>query len=208
MHASENDFEAIGIGTAVGCCIGLAVGGVVGTVDFPIAGTLFGAVYGLAFGALTGMADGLVLLALARRVGSRPAARWVSALVWLLGAVAAIEQDGPFTLPHDGAGRVALAVLGLLCGATVAPLISPTSDPRLVTRRAQVAAIVARLLLWGAIGGAAVGALVGLVIGLRSYLPTAPVAAVECAILGSTSAAVLALLLAGIAVLPRLWRQP
>lgn len=206
MHASENDFEAIGVGTAVGCCAGLAVGGLVGTSYLPIAGTMIGAVYGLAFGALTGLADGLALIALARGVGSRPAVRWVSALVWLLGAVAAIEQNGPFTLPHGNAGRVALAVLGPLFGATVAPLISPTSDPRLVTRRAQVAAIVVRLLVWAVIGGAAVGALVGLVIGLRSFLPTAPVAAVECAILGSTSAAVLALLLAGIAVLPRLWR--
>jgi hypothetical protein len=69
-------------------------------------------------------------------------------------------------------------------------------------------AVVVRLLTWGLVGGAVAGAVVGLVIGLRTYLLTAPFALVEGAVLGSVGAAVLALLLAGLAVLPALWHRP
>lgn len=61
--------------------------------------------------------------------------------------------------------------------------------------------LIGRWLALGGIGGAVVGAIVGLVIGLRTYLPTAPFAAGEAAVLGTFGGAVLGLLAGVVAAL-------
>ena len=63
--------------------------------------------------------------------------------------------------------------------------------------------LVGQLLALGGIAGALVGAAAGLVIGLRTYLPTAPFAAGEGAVLGTLGGAVLGLLVGAVMALGR-----
>ena len=67
--------------------------------------------------------------------------------------------------------------------------------------------VTVRAITVGSLAGAVVGSVIGLAIGIWAYLPTAPFAAVEGAVLGSVSGTVLAFLICGVAALARLWAR-
>lgn len=213
MHAKTDGFVGrLGLVTVravmVGIITGAVVGGVIGTIDTPIVGTFFGAMFGSLLGTMSGVADGLVLTGLTSVTRSRWAARLVSALMWLLASCVAVAVNGPFIVLHDTVGQVIVAAVCVLLGAAVGSVIAFGDDQTvLVGRFAPLPRLASRVLVWGATGGAAVGAVTGLVIGILAYLPTAPVAAVEGAVLGSVSGTVLAVLVGGVAALPRLWAR-
>jgi len=195
----------------VGGIAGAVVGGVIGTIDTPIVGTFFGALYGAVLGTISGVADGVLLTWLISMTRSRWAVRLASALMWLLASRVAVTVNGPFTVLHETVGQVIVAVVCVLLGAAVGPLIAFGGDRAVLVGRSGVvplSRLAPRLLVWGAAGGAVVGAVTGLVIGILAYPPTAPFAAVEGAVLGSVSGTVLAVLLGGVAALPRLWARP
>ena len=194
-----------GVGFAAGA--GVVVGGVVGTIDWPVVVTFFGALAGVGVGAVTGAVDGLVLAVVARRTRSRWFARGASGLVWLVAALLATSAGEQFAATRHLAGRAAVVAVCLLLGAAVGPLIARGVEP--VTGARGPAAVglpqtAGRLLLWGAAAGGGLGAIAGVIIGIRAYLPTAPAALVEGAVLGAVSGVVLAFLLAAVVVLPRL----
>lgn len=195
--------RGVGFATAAGA----VVGGVVGTIDWPIVVTFFGALAGVGVGAVTGAVDGLVLAVVARWTRSRWFARGASGLVWLVAALLATSAGEQLVATRHLVGRAAVVAVCLLLGAAVGPLIARGVEP--VTRARDPAAvglpqIAGRLLLWGAAAGGGLGATAGVIIGIRAYLPTAPAALVEGAVLGAVSGVVFALLLAAVAVLPRL----
>ena len=215
MHAKTDGFVGrLGLVTVravmVGSIAGAVVGGVIGTIDTPIVGTFFGALFGSLLGTMSGVADGVVLTGLTSVTQSRWAARLVSALMWLLASCVAVAVNGPFIVLHDTVGQVIVAAVCVLLGAAVGPVIAFGDDQAVLVGRFAVvplSGLASRVLVWGATGGAAVGAVTGLVIGILAYLPTAPVAAVEGAVLGSVSGTVLAVLVGGVAALPRLWAR-
>lgn len=194
----------------VGGIAGAVVGGVIGTIDTPIVGTFFGALYGSVLGTMSALTDGVLLTGLTSVTRSWWAARLVSELIWLLGSRVAVAVNGPFTVLHDTVGQVIVAVVCVLLGAAVGPVIAFGGDRAVPVGRFGVvplSRLPSGVLVWGAAGGAAVGAVTGLVIGIWAYLPTAPFAAVEGAVLGSVSGTVLAFLLSGVAALARLWAR-
>jgi hypothetical protein len=213
MHAGTDGFGGrLGLvalrAMLVGSIAGAVVGGVIGTIDTPIVGTFFGALYGSVLGAMSGVTDGVLLTGLTSVTRSWWAARLVSALVWLLASRVAVAVNGPFTVLHYTVGQVIVAALCVLLGAAVGPFIAFGGDRAVPVGRFAVvplSRLAPRVLVWGAAGGAAVGAVTGLVIGIWAYLPTAPFAVVEGAVLGSVSGTVLAVLFVGVAALPRLW---
>jgi hypothetical protein len=184
-----------GRGVALAAGAGAVLGGIGGTIDWPVVATFAGAVEGAVAGAVVGL-----LLQVVPR--SPVDIRLVSAV--LAGAAAlAAGALGPVDVsrPVGIALVVAAAVLAACLGPAIVSgeLLPAGSRPLEVGRW---------ILIGGAVLGAAAGAVVGLIIGWRSYLPTAPFAAVEGAGLGVVSGLVLAGVVAGVAVLPRLRRGP
>jgi hypothetical protein len=213
MSRSNADSRLAAIGPVLaraicfGCGAGAVFGGVVGTTDWPVVGTFFGASVGVFVGAGAGIVDGLVLAGVARAGRSVWIARLASGVVSSGFAWIAASRASEFRSLQHVVGQVALVTVCLLLGAAFGPMIAygvePISFGRGPTPR-PLSQIAARLLLWAAAIGAGLGAMVGLIIGLFAYLPTAPFAAVEGAVLGATSAVVLTLLLGAAALLPRL----
>ena len=189
------------------CTAGAVIGGVAGTISWPVVGTFYGAGVGVVVGAGAGIVDGLVLAAVARQTRSAWVARLASGIVSSGLAPITASQAGAFLPVEPVAGQATLVAVCLMLGAALGPMIAygvePISLGRGPTPR-PLAQLGARLLLLGVAIGGVLGGGAGLVIGISAYLPTAPFAAVEGAVLGSVSGLVLALLLGAAAVLPRL----
>jgi hypothetical protein len=196
---------------AIGSAVTAVVGGVGGTVSFPVVGTFFGVLLGAVAGAAIGGLDGVVLIVVTTITSSRGATRLVCAATtilgwWALAAGGLIPGWWPIPGP---ANLLILAAIAVVSGA-LAPIAAFGARPIRLRRRsgeAPAAAVVKKALRYGAVAGAGVGAAAGLVLGLN-YLPTAPVAVVEGAILGSVSGAFAALVAAAALIAPRLRARP
>lgn len=191
-------------GAAFFAAVGGVLGGLAGTLQWPVVATFFGALEGAATGAVVGVVAGAALAMAARRTRSRWVARGTSAAI--AGAAAtgvALLYAQPPMVPR--AVAIAWGSAAFLLGGAVGPLIAfgmePARDGRLA--RGGLRRAVGHYLGWGAAAGAGIGGVTGLVIGIRVYLPTAPVAFVEGAVLGAVSGLVLACVAAGLALLPR-----
>jgi hypothetical protein len=213
MSRSNADSRLVAIGPVLaraicfGCGAGAVIGGVVGTIDMPVVGTFFGASVGVFVGAGVGIVDGVVLAGVARAGRSVWIARLASGVVSSGFAWIGASRANEFRSLQQVVGQVALVTVCLLLGAAFGPMIAYGLEPISFGRGPAprpLSQIAARLLLWAAAIGAGLGAMVGLLIGLFAYLPTAPFAAVEGAVLGAMSAVVLTLLLGAAALLPRL----
>ena len=193
--------SSIGRGAGLFAGLGGALGGVAGTLDWPIVGTFFGAVEAAPVGAIVGLLAAPALTLLGRRTRSRWAARTTSGVIAGMAAAAAVViYAGPITVaPMVPIGLVAAAAV---LGGVFGPLIAYGFEP--VATAARMLHIGGLILIWGAALGAAGGGVAGFVIGVRAYLPTAPVAGVEGAVLGLVSGVVVACLAAGVVVLPRI----
>ena len=193
-------------GVALLAGAGIVVGGAAGTVDFPVVGTLFGAVEGAVAGAAVGAVDGLILTGLGAATRPRWVAQGTSGLVVLVAALA--RTAGPEPLAVSWRVEVVLTAVAVLFAGAAGPSIAVGLGraPGVLGGRAGSTPreLVVRFLGRGTTAGAAVGAVAGVLIGVRSYLPTAPFAAVEGAVFGTVCGAVLACLALGIAILPRL----
>jgi hypothetical protein len=196
--------RVVGRGVLVLAGAGAALGGVAGTLDWPLVGTFFGGLEAAAAGAVVGVIDGLVLSVLVGRTRSPWAARVISGAVSALASVVgALAYEGPVSVPR--AVEVVLVVAAVLVGAVAGPLIAYGAATVCGGRRGQrpLPELVGLLVAWGVGLGAGVGAVAGGIVGAFAYLPTAPFAVVEGAVLGSVTGAVLACLAAGIAVVSR-----
>jgi hypothetical protein len=179
--------------------LGLVLGGAAGTADWPVVGTSFGAVGGAVGGGVVGVVLVAVLGLLARFTRSAWTVRAVS------GAIAAAACLGVAGSDAGTTAAIVLVSLGSLAGAALGPAIAFGVEPGPDGRPGFTWALAtgARLLARGGALGAVIGAVAGFTIGL-DYLPTAVFAAFEGAILGGVSGLVLAGLVVGAAVLPRL----
>lgn len=195
-------------GVAMVTGLGCVLGGAAGTADWPVVGTFFGAVAGASAGAVVGVVLTVTLVLLGRVTRSRWAARVISGLVaGVLGLGVGGLGSGTYAVRSaPAAGLLAVwIVLAAGLGPAIAFGVGPGPDGR--PGFAWAAGVWEVCLRWGCTVGAAVGAVTGLVIGL-GYLPTVVFAAVEGGVLGSVSGLVLACLVAGIAILPRLHPLP
>jgi hypothetical protein len=181
--------------------VGGVLGATVATFDWPVVGTFFGAIEGTLAGAAVGVADAAVLKFLARSTRSKWTARITSGVVVATTGLGWASIRTGVALPRPIAA--ALTSAAVVLGAALGPLIAYGTAPAPDGRPTGHARAAGRFLVWGATLGGAVGAVTGLVIGMRSYLPTAPFAAVEGAALGGVSGAVLGCLAAGVSLLPR-----
>jgi hypothetical protein len=197
---------AVGRGAALLAGTGPSLGGVAGTVDWPFVGTFFGAMEAAAFGALVGAVDGLVLGVFLSGTASNWSARVVSALLVLVAELVAVRfYRGAIDVPVPV--EVVLVLVGVAAGAAAGPLVAYGVRPAAVEPSPAVAApsrVIGRVVSLGACVGAGFGAVAGFIIGVRTYLPTSPFAAVEGAVFGSVTGLMLACLVLGVAVLPRL----
>lgn len=191
-------------GAALFAGLGGALGGIAGTIDWPVVGTFFGAVEGALAGAVAGVIDAAALTLLAGWMRSRWACRGLAGVVaGMATAGGALIYAGPVNVSR--AVAVVLIATAVVVGAALGPLVAYGAEPVPASRLAGARLPrVGRILCWGAALGAAAGAVAGLVIGMRTYLPTSPVAAVEGAVFGVVSGGVLACLVAGVAMLPRI----
>jgi hypothetical protein len=180
------------------------LGGIAGTIDWPVVGTFFGAVEGALAGAVVGVINAAALTLLAGWTRSRWACRGLSGVVAGVAAAGGAQiYAGPVNVSRTVA--VVLIATAAVVGAALGPLVAYGAEPVPASRLAGARLPrVGRILGWGAALGAAAGAVAGLIIGMHTYLPTSPVAAVEGAVFGVVSGGVLACLVAGVAVLPRI----
>jgi surface antigen len=194
---------AIGRGAGLLAGTGAALGGAAATVDWPVVGTFFGALEGAVVGAIVGAVDGVVLGSLLAGRATRWLPRIASGgLAFVVEVVGLARYRGPIQVPIAVAAT--LVVIGVVAAAALGPLIAFGAAPVNKSDAAPASDVALRLLSWGAAVGAGIGAVAGLVIGIRTYLPTAPFAAVEGALLGSVSGAVLAGWAVGIALVSRM----
>jgi hypothetical protein len=193
-------------GSVGGAAFGTVLGGVLGSIEWPVVATFFGALAGAFLGAAAGAGDGLVLAALTRiGVGgdAHGSFRVASGAVWALAALPIMRAQHAVTALALPAGRIALVIVcGLFGAAAGAPVAVGVDDEDADSAR-QLSRAAVRCLLWGSVGGGLVGAVTGLVIGLRGYWPTAPIAAIEGAVLGAASGVVLAGVLGALVLGPR-----
>jgi hypothetical protein len=195
--------NALGRAVTLGGALGAVVGGLLGTAAWPVVGTFFAGLAGLAVGAAVGLANGITLAAVLTRTRSRWAARFAAAATSLACAVV------PAYL-MDASPRwdwVVPIVIGAVLAGVLGPFAAFGAQPVVLGRRLagrSVADVVGRFVATGAAVGAGLGGITGLMIGVRTYLPTAPFAAVEGGTLGSVSGIVLALLACAAIVGPRL----
>lgn len=199
-HGVDNVLAVVRRGLWMGAVGGLLLGGLAGTADWPVVGTFFAGIEGAFAGTAVGASTGFVLSFVAGRPSSHWRARATS------GFVAALAAEGIWL---SGAGRVdvpgwlavGLVIATALVGAALGPLIAFGVDP--ATTPGLRGPDLQRLFVLGAAAGAGLGAVLGLAVGLFVHVPTAPIAAVEGAVLGSVCGLVLAALVIGCLVVPR-----
>jgi outer membrane lipoprotein SlyB len=177
--------------------------GLLGTLEWPVVGTFVGVLVGLVVGSAVGLANGASLAILTAATTSRWMARIVVAVTSLACAAIPAYLTGA-SLRWDWAGPL---VLGIGLAGAVGPFAAFGVQPVVLHRRLRrwpVRVLVRRIVASGAIAGAGLGGVAGLVIGVVAYLPTAPFAVVEGAVLGSVSGVLLAGLVAAALVAPEL----
>jgi hypothetical protein len=144
--------------------------------------------------------DALAMVWLARGTRSPWAARATSGAIALLAAAAYAEAAvGPRTPV-----TLVFVPIAACVGAALGPLIAFGAEFTPGTGiTGSIGRCVGWFLAWGAAVGAAAGAVTGLVIGLRTFVPTAGIAAVEGAFLGVVSGLMLGCVGAALSLTPR-----